>query len=372
MKVICVSRWLVFFVFVFTGTGLFAAEPVHLEPAWDIMNRARISFDQGDPGNALALCENARSMHKELIAGYVQQLDTAITSAVMTKSGGEILSVRKILLERNETAAVSIIDLVLGIHDEKYFKNSISGLVQWLDKRSAYPEADLLSGDVYASEGEYVLAREFYLKAWQLRDFLKIPEERFDICYRLADIARIAGNFGEQEEYLLMVLTEDPVYGKPGAESASLIAMKRTLETTDDGEKFFSLYRHRNRFALKAYQDLTEFYFFRSGKRTAHAFSTATLAAVLSITILDDFLAMKLVDYEFSSFSDVMSKSERYPDILEEAERLRLWDSFIDLALIMADSGISAPAVSILQDLSVSCPDPSISLKAQGLLKKIF
>ncbi len=370
MKFIPGSGWLFSVVLFFAG-GICTAEPVHLDPSWDIMNRARIAYEQGDLGDALALCEDARTLHEKAITEYVQKLNTAVTATVLQESGGEILSARKILAERNEIDAVSIIDMVLGIHDEKDFNNSIDELVQWLKKRSAYPDADILTGDVYSAEGEYALAREFYLKAWQQHEFLKFPGDRFDLCYRLADIARIRGNFGEQEQYLLLVLTEDPVFGKPGEESSSLLAMKRTLETSSDAEKFFSLYRHQNTVALKAYQDLTKFYYFRSGKRFAPAFSTATLASVISITILDDFLANKLVDYEFTSFTDILEKSAMFPDILEEANKLALWDSFIDLAIILGDSGFNGPALNILNDLAVACPEQSISLKAQGLLEKM-
>lgn len=349
---------------------LLPAQQVHSNPAWQVLDSARIAFEAGELGTALALCEDARSLHANTILGYSRKLSEAVSQTVLRTSGGDIRAVRQLLSERNEKDAVSIIDMVLHINDERYFGNNFHELSAWLEKRAVYPEADMLSGDIYAAEGEYALAMKHYRKAWEERDLLRIPQERITLCYRMADVEKIRGNFGAQEQYLLLVLTEDPLFGTPGNESASLQAIKRTLESSEQCDKFFMLYRHRNVTALKAYQDLTEFYYYRSGKRLDKAFSTAVISAVISLSILDDFVANKRLDYQFTSFRDLLEKVSAYPDILEEAGRRNLWHAFIDLALILYDRQHISVSLCILQDIALYCPEATISLKAQNILRE--
>lgn len=343
---------------------------VHSDPAWHVLDSARIAFENGELGNALAFCEDARSLHFRTFKEYSSKLSDAVSQTVLRKSGGEIAAVRELLSERNEKEAVAIMDMVLGIHDKRFFGNNFIELSAWLNKRAVYPETDMLSGDIYAAEGEYALAMKHYLKAWEERDLLRIPEDRITLCYKMADVEKIRGNYGAQEQYLLLVLTEDPLFGTPGNESTSLQAIKRTLESSDNCDKFFTLYRHRNVSALKAYQDLTEFYYYRSGKRLDKALSTAAVSAVLSVSILDDFVASKRIDYEFTSFRDLMQRVSVYPDIIEEAERKNIWNAFIDLALILFDRRHMETSNCILNDLALYCPDAAISEKAEKLLRE--
>lgn len=348
--------------------SLVIAQQVHNDPSWHILDRAHIAFENSELGTALALCEEARSLHNAAYLDYSAKLSEAVSQKVLRASGGEIGAVRALLQNRNEKEAVSIMDMVLNIHDERYFGNNYNELYEWLEKRAVYPESDVLSGDIYAAEGEYSLAMKHYLEAWEKRELLRIPENRISLCYKMADVEKMQGNYGAQEQYLLLVLTEDPLFGTPEKESASLKAIKRTLETSENCDKFFTLYRHRNVAVLKAYQDLTEFYYYRSGKRIDRAFSTAAVSSVISLSILDDFITKKRIDYQFTSFRDLMIKVSAYPDILEEADRRNIWKTFIDLAMILNDRQLYEPSRCILNDLARFCPDSSISVKAQNML----
>jgi len=361
------------FIFVFLNVSVFlTAEEIQANPAWQTIDQAYIAFERGELGLSFSLCEKARKIHIETMQDYAKKLSSAISSPAILKVGEDINLVRLKLVERKEVEAASIIDMVLRVRDESFFNKKIQNLYSWLVKRASYPEADMLCGDIYSAEGEYVLAMDHYMKAWQQSDLLTVPGERFSLCYRMADISRITGDYGAQEQFLLLVLTEDPVFGKPGKESSTLLGMKRTLESTTDGEKFYSLYRHRNSVALKAYQDLSVYYYVRSGKRLDSALSVATLAAVISITMLDDFLLQKNIDYEYASFTDTLTQSAKFPDILEEASRLKFWDSFIIFAEILYDQGKTTIAEGMISDLVYSCPDSSKTVKAQGLLKRMM
>ncbi len=350
--------------------SLFFAQEVHNDPAWQVLDRARIAFENGELGTALALGEEARSLHTAAYLDYYAKLSEAVSQKVLRASGGEIDAVRALLLNRNEKEAVTIIDMVLTFHDKRFFGNNFDELSNWLKKRAIYPEADILCGDVYAAEGEYSLAMNHYLLAWENRELLRIPEIRISLCYKMADVEMIRGNYGAQEQYLLLVLTEDPLYGTPDKQSPSLKAIIRTLESSDNCDKFFALYRHKNIAVLKAYQDLTKFYYYRSGKRLDRALSTAAVSAVLSVSILDDYVARKRIDYQFTTFRDLLQKVSVYPDIIEEADRRNIWNTFIDLAMILYDRQQYGVSGSILNDLSRYCPDSSVSAKAENMLRE--
>lgn len=370
MKTRKIPTWCMVAFLLFAALTDSAAQQIHRDPAWHGMERARIAFENGELGTSLALCENARILHANTYAEYARKLSDAVSPVVLKTSGGDLQAIRSLLERRNENEAVAILDMVLSIHDKQYFDNSFSKLFSWLEKRVVYPEADMLSGDIYTAEGEYSLAMKHYLSAWENRDLLNIPQQRITLCYRMAEVEKFRGNHGAQEQYLLLVLAEDPLYGTTGNESGTLQAIKRTLESPESCDKFFTLYRHHNYSALPAYQDLTDFYYRLSGKRLEHALSTAALAAVISVTMLDEFLAKKILDYQFVSFQDLMIKAAAYPDILEEADRRNLWQTFLELSRILSDRQNDTVARCMLEDLSGYCPDTGIAGKANALLRE--
>ncbi len=360
------ARVILFFVIVLgcSAASIFAQIPS--TATWRALDSAKSSFEKGELGEALALCEKARNGHRVEMERMKDVLSEALSPSEVRRSGEDISQVREILLSRNELAAIEIIDSVRANPVASLKAKTTTDVILWLEKRSVLPEADMLSGYVFEAEGEYTVASDHFRRAWEQRAFLDIPDDRFTILYALADIAQKTGDLGAKERYLLAVLSEDPIYGKPGAESPSLKAMIRTLETEQTTDKFFTLYRHRAFFALPAYQKLSYFYYLDSRGRLDSALPVSVLAAIISVTALNEAVSRYEFSYAFSSFSDLLDRCGAHPEIVEWATRTGLWESFLTFARILDARGNVKLARSLRNDMALHCPDEVAAQKASG------
>lgn len=332
------------------------------------LDNASVSLERGEYGEALAACENARLRHRKIIERYIAVLNASLSPGEVRRAGDDIAIVRDVLVKRNDVEAVEIMDSILQKHPSSFFSKSMSRLVDWLGRRIVIPEADMISGEIYESEGEYGMALAAYREAWIHRDFLDIPDKRFHILYRMADISDRTGDQAAREQYLLLVLTEDPLFGKPGDESPSLKAMIRTISEGPDTDKFFSLYRHRNALGLKAYQDLATFYYRDSDGRLDRALPVALISAVISVSLLEDAVTRTDFEYEYKGLPDLFRSCSAHAEVIAWAERIKIWDSFLLAAAVLHDSGRRSQALALWSDLARYCPDGITARKASGEL----
>lgn len=336
---------------------------------WKTLDEAKSLFESGDFGDALTACEKARKEHVALVNSCGERLKKYLAPAAVRKADDSIEAVRLVFEKRNEDDAIALIDSILKKRPANFFNDSISGMISWLSSQTTYPEADFLSGRIYEAEGENDVAFSFYEKAWENSEYLDIPDERFDIAYRMADLAEDSGNRGTQEKYLLSILKEDPLYGKTDAESPTLRAMIRTLETDRNPDRFFSLYRHDNKTSLKACRDLASFYLLTH--RVDRALPVAVLSACISMTLLSETVAASDFDYEFTTVPDLMARAGKKADIAKWARESGIWDSFAVLAATLRDYGRTEQASALWSLLAQSCPDPATArLAARELSKK--
>ncbi len=294
-----------------------------------LLDEARVSLERGEFGASLAACERARAFHRTEIERHLNSIENAVRPASVKKAGDDIALVRETLASRGETEAIAALDLMLASSSGKSAGKGLNALLTWIRGRVVLPEADILSGSVYETEGEYAMASRHYLSAWENRAFLDIPDERFTVLYALSDLSRRARDPVGREKYLLAVLSEDPLFGKPGEESPPLKAMIKTLEGSRDTVKLFSLYRHRAYFALKAYQDLSSFYFLDSKGRVESALSVSLLASIVTLSALEDVLIRKDFEYEYGSFDDLLRRAATSAEIMDCATAHDAWNTFL-------------------------------------------
>ncbi len=357
---------------------------------WELMRNAEFYFDKGDTGNALLLSEKARDVHRLEIESMSADLKRAVSSREIKRVGDNISFVYQALSFRKDSG-VEVLDRVLAKHPPAFFSNSINALISWLDGASAFPEADVFSGRVYESEGEYALALSFYEEAWKHRAFFDVPGDRTVLVYHMADLAGFTGNLGAREDYLLLALAGDSVFGTPGRESGTLLAMIRTAKEDIEGSqgsssgvsgskkavspafvKFFSLYRNDNPSALKAYRDLTDFYYRDSGKRLDRAMATGVLSASTAFTLLENAVRQYEFGYSYTSFGETLRLASKYSEIKEWASRVSLWDSFLQFASVLFDSGAEEFAAALWMNLSMFCPDRQIAEKAASFMNLVL
>jgi tetratricopeptide (TPR) repeat protein len=354
----CLAAFLIV-IFTFPAAARSTVSP----ETWHILETGNIAYGNGEFGEALKLCESARESHSAEIERYRDVIRIAMESREVRKAGDDIGAIRDVLVKRDESDPVAIIDMVLGYHPADYFGNSMKRLLSWLEDNKAYPEADILSGKVFESEGEPKVALSWYRKAWVNKEYLDIPDEKYQLSYRMADMSFAGGDFGSQEKYLLSILEEDTVFGKPGAESPTLQAMMRTLETEQTVDKFFLLYRHANYTGLKAYIDLASFYY-GNGSRLDRAFPVAVLAACVSVSRLSEAVTQSDFTWSYSGLPELMVRVGKNPEIAKWAKENHVWTSFSLLASIMRDRGLHAQSESLWEMLASSCPDAKVARRA--------
>ena len=134
---------------------------------------------------------------------YVDTLEQALKPMAVQNAGDNIDVVKKILIERNSTEAVKVINDVVTLKGANYFDNSIQAIIDYYKTFYIYPEADFLEAKIYRLEGEFELAKQFYIEAWKNSDKLDIPMEKYDILYELASLYKIQNNLADYEKTLL-------------------------------------------------------------------------------------------------------------------------------------------------------------------------
>lgn len=336
------------------------------DKTWHLLEMGKLKMEQNEFGEALHYANIAREIHKNQIEKKYTYLFNSLKPKQVKYAGDNIFDVYAVLKEREDYEACTILDDIFLTHPPIFFDKSISKLMTWLEKKTAFPETDFLTGQIYSAEGEYGQALHYYKLAWDYRLFLEIPDARFNIIYALAETSKRLHKYDDQEKYLLLVLTEDPVYGTTNLESPTLQAMIKTLTSEQSSEKFFLLYRHHNSIALKAYMDLTEIYL--QAGNTERALTTAALAANIAVTNLDKAVSKIDFNYSYENFSNLLHKLSGKEEILNWAENQNFWKAFLNLADALAAEKYTEQAEYLYQKIVESVP--SIKYAQEAAYKK--
>lgn len=324
------------------------------EYPWQLLEQGQLAFERGEFGEALLLVARARDLRKNQVNAQYDYLFSALKSYQVRAAGDLIAEVYRVLEKRQDYEACAILDRIFLIHPPAYFDKSMNALMTWFKKSDVYPECDYLIGKIYELEGEYDQSFRYYHMAWEAQDFLYIPDMRFEIIYALSRISGLLKKYDEQEKYLLLVLTEDPLYGTTNMESATLRSMIHTIKNEKTIEKFFSLYRHHNDLALRAYTGLTEIYL-RAGEYD-RAFRTAILGTGIAVTYLSDTLKQTDFTYKYTDFSDLLLRVGANSTIVQWTEAKKIWDVFLLFADLLYRQGLVPQANDLYYKLAENCP----------------
>ncbi len=355
MKKHIISIFLIFTLFSF---GIFAEiegdEDKANDRPWHLLEMGKLKMEEGEFGDALNYVNYARQVHELEMKKKYDCLFNAIKPKRVKKEGDSIFAVYSILKERENYDACKVMDEIFLTHPPVFFDKSMEKLMSWLKKRILFPETDFLTGKIFFAEGEYKQAMLYYKKAWDNRALLEIPDERFTIIYAMADTAKLLRQYDEEEKYLLLVLTEDPIYGTTNLESPTLQAMINTIDKEKSVEKFFLLYRHKKQIALKAYLDLTKIYM-NAGKYQ-RALTTSALSAIIIISNLDKEISKTDYEYSYKNLSQLLNQLHRKSIICNWAEENGFWKGLIDFADCLKICGKKKQALDLYSKLSQSLP----------------
>ena len=193
------------------------------------------------------------------------------------------------------------------------------------------PEAEAAIGDIYRAEGEFELAKRHYERAFNLRNALRIPAEKFDILYRWA------GLYEDQERYWDMVQKLQLIVAEDQWHKNSLLPIQVDQNYVDKGlDHVLALYRFDSWFATAAHSRLGWFYC-RTGRYT-EAIPYLLYAVILHVSEVDVFLKRKDVDASVKGLESFFSL------VLRDAEA-RSWldsSSFVSDLYYLAVASLEA------------------------------
>jgi tetratricopeptide (TPR) repeat protein len=207
------------------------------------------------------------------------------------------------------------------IADDSRMGEALDLLRRAIEAAGNFPEAEMAVAEIYFREGALALAEERLRKALDHRESLRVPEDRFAILYRLAEIYEIQKRYYEMEKALLAITGEQQEFAETVEaqrfRNAFLAAyLSRGLD------HLLRLYRQEDAsFALRAHAKLGWFYY-RTGRFDPG--SILHSLAALDIIITEGVREIRQVDptFEFKNLGDfveVALKRENLRSFLAES-----------------------------------------------------
>lgn len=341
--------------------------PEHETLAWKILQDAQLAYEQGDLGEAIRIADAAKQQRKSEVEWSLSVLNQALAPAAIQKLGDNIDLIMNAFEERNTEDALSIMHNVMIKYPADTINNSVGELIKKLSLHLEYPEADYLLGKLYIFEGEYTVADKYLTNAWLHADVLDIPDQKFDILYQMANLARLQKNDEKYEKSLLLIIADDNYIKPDGSDDIFIKAVKQSIARDDTTiDKLFTLYRSKAYTSLNAYYLLADYY---AAKGNADkALSMSTLANLIAFTRIYEAVVSRDMEYKFekpanaknkpnSAFLAYLETVGKYYDISEWGAKNGIWKGYFTYAKILHNAGRYELAEELFSCLSQYCPE---------------
>jgi len=177
-----------------------------------------------------------------------------------------------------------------------------------------FPEAEMAVAEIYFREGALALAEERLLRALAAAQRLRVPEDRFAIRYRLAEIYERQERYYDMEETLLAITGEQAEFSNAPQAQRFQDAFLRAYRSRGL-DQLLRLYRLEGAaFALRAHARLGWFHY-RTGRFEPS--SILHSLAALDIMVTESVRELRLVDptFEFRSLGQFLEVGLRRPNI---------------------------------------------------------
>lgn len=353
------------FLFLFVFSLLFSE--TLLDKSIVSYRKAVLCYENQEYGNALRFSEEAILYRKQQREEQVNKLKTSLEARRVQAVGDEIVAVLKILEERKEFECINIINSYLKKYNLNFFNNSMKNLLIFMESSVDFPEAHCLIGDIYKIEGEYEFAEKYYLTALEKSDVFDIPSEKYELLYKLAELAQLQNDFDKIEKRYGLIIMNDGTYN----DKALINAMMRTIKQNkkDSLIKFFQNYRSSSFISLKAYNQLAKYYSKLNENEKALEFSV--LSVITSFTKIVDVISKRNPLLENYTLENILSEILIYEDILEWSEKNNIWESFNHLANFTNKMGYNKFAKDLCIILAKQTPSNYWQKKAVLILEDI-
>lgn len=304
--------------------------------AWRALEKAELAYDNGNLGDALKYAKEAREIKRIGSEWCETKLINSCKPLVVQQKGVDINVLYNFFVEREDFEAVSILDRSLALHSIDYYNSDITEVISFWQKSSHYPETDVVIAMVYRDEGEYDLSKLYLENAWEYRELLYIPEEKYDILYNLAKTALLLKDNDLYEKTQLLILADDNDFsGLSDERTKNCLSsgIVRSIKKNMDSEKIFMLYRHSNKNGLDAMFNLSKYY--QEYNENDKALECAAFGCVTAITLINNSVKQYYLDYNFTTIEQLFVYAKNVDEICVWMDVNNIWDAFYNFALLV-------------------------------------
>jgi len=324
-------------------------------------------FENQEYGTALKKCEEAILYKKQFAENHKKILTNSLSARKVMKVGDDINLILTVLEERGEKESINIIKYYFSKKGEDYFNNSIKNMLSYIDESIEFPEAKALIGDIYLIEGEYDFAEQYYKSAIDNSKVLDIPDQKYELYLKLANISELKKDYNQMEIRLLSILTSDKVYSDKALFDAMLHTLSSNTKTSLD--KFFQLYRADNFYCLNAYNKLCDYYLSQNENYKALQFSM--LSVVTSFSKILDIVQSRDIEYSYIDLEQLLYAASMHQDIVKWCSQNDIWKSYNTFARVLIANDYNIVAKKMLTTLSRATPEKYWQQNAVLLLSKM-
>ncbi|MDA3811736.1 MAG: hypothetical protein PF518_15565 [Spirochaetaceae bacterium] len=176
-----------------------------------------------------------------------------------------------------------------------------------IERHGVYPEAEYWIGRVFEQEGEYILAEKQYLKSLEAERILLIPQEKYEIKYRLAELYKNREDFDNYKQVLNSIVLDELDNNKLALanEKAAINTLKR-----DGIDRTLLLFRHTFTYSIESFNQLGVYYYKTGEYKAATSKLIYPLLSLFAISI--DYL--RSINPEFVYPENTKVLLEDHPD----------------------------------------------------------
>jgi tetratricopeptide (TPR) repeat protein len=244
-----------------------------------------------------------------------------------------------LLYEQGKTAA-----------DQREYGRALQLYKAAIEGAGIFPEAEAAIGDVFMAEGEASLAQRQYEKAYDLRKSFYIPENQYDILYKLANLFEMQQQYKQMEDTLNRIVGDDKRFQETLNQRLRTQLEKNYLEKGID--RVLVLYNFDDTFATAAHAKLGWFYY-RTG-RYMQSVSQLLYAVIYRVSQVERSLKEHDVDYAYSTLGEFLAAVESDAELSAYASSSGLFSDLYYLAGSTFKYGYPKHATSLWKALSAS------------------
>jgi tetratricopeptide (TPR) repeat protein len=211
---------------------------------------------------------------------------------------------------------------------QKEFGKALQLYKSAIEAAGIFPEAEAAIGDVYLEEGESALAQRQYEKAYNLRKSFDIPDQQYEILYKLANLFEMQRFYKQMEDKLNLIVADDKRFQETPNQRLRTQLEKNYTEKGLD--RVLVLYNFEDSFAAAAHAKLGWFYY-RTG-RFALAMPQLLYSVVYRLSQVERSRKDHDAEYEFSTLGELLAAVDASSELQAYAASTGLFKDLYYLA----------------------------------------